>query len=93
VSAKCIALAQQINRRTVYKVVKKFDKYGVGGLNSLKRGRFFEPLNSDFYDLVVEDWKKNKCGSRKLHKVLCKKGFSVSQRKIQQVLDFEGFGV
>jgi putative transposase len=40
---------------------------------------------------VIKEWKKNKCGARKLHKVLERKGFSVSRRKIEQVLIKEGF--
>ena len=51
----------------------------------------FEPLHAKFYDLVVNDWKKNKCGARKLHAILKRKGFNVSRRKIEQVLIKEGF--
>lgn len=51
----------------------------------------FNPLNEKFYDLVVEEWKRNKCGARKLYAVLKRKGFSVSRRKIEQVLILEGF--
>ncbi len=41
--------------------------------------------------MVVEEWKKNKCGARKLYAVLSRKGFTVSRRKIEQVLVAEGF--
>jgi len=54
-------------------------------------GRLFEPLNANFYDLVVQEWKKYKCGARKLHAILKKKGFGVSLRKISRVLVEEGF--
>lgn len=40
--------------------------------------------------MVIEEWKKNKCGARKLYAVLKRKGFSVSLRKISQVLVKEG---
>jgi transposase InsO family protein len=49
------------------------------------------PLNPKFYDLVVDEWKKHKCGARKLFVILKKKGFSVSLRKISQVLIREGY--
>jgi putative transposase len=39
---------------------------------------------------VIEDWKKNKYGARKLHAFFKRKGFSVSLRKISQVLVTEG---
>jgi putative transposase len=86
-----IALAQKISRKTVWEIRKKFEKWGEQGLKTHKPGRLFEPLNSKFYDLVVEEWKKNKCGARKLHAVLKRKGFSVSRRKIEQVMIKEGF--
>lgn len=51
----------------------------------------FEPLSAKFYTLVIEEWKKYRCGARKLHAIMQKKGFSVSLRKISQVLVKEGF--
>lgn len=86
-----IALAQRVTRKTVWEIKKKFEKYGEEGLKDHKPGRLFEPLNPKFYDLVVKEWKKLKCGARKLHAIFKKKGFKVSRRKIEQVLVKEGF--
>jgi len=80
-----------VSRITVWKIKKRFEKYGEYGLKDHKPGRLFEPLNNNFYDLVVQEWKKNKCGARKLFVILKKKGFGVSLRKISQVLVREGF--
>lgn len=86
-----IAMAQGVTRKTVWELNNKYKKYGLDGLKDHKPGRLFEPLNSKFYNLVIEEWKKNKCGARKLHAILKRKGFSVSRRKIEQVLIAEGF--
>ena len=86
-----IVLSQKIHRSNVWRIKKKFEKYGDYGLKDHKPGRLFEPLSTKFYDLVVQEWKKHKCGARKLHVVLKKKGFGVSLRKISQVLVKEGF--
>jgi len=51
----------------------------------------FESLNPKFYKGVVDEWKKQRCGARKLHAILKKKGFGVSLWKISQVLKTEGF--
>jgi len=40
---------------------------------------------------VVEKWKKNRCGARKLYKIIRQDGFKVSLRKISQILVHEGF--
>ena len=88
---KNIALAQNTTRKSIWEIKKKFKKYGEDGLKDHKPGRLFEPLSSKFYDLVVEYWKKYKCGARKLHAILKNKGFKVSLRKISQVLVKEGF--
>lgn len=80
-----------MSRITVWKIKKKFEKDGEYGLKDHKPGRLFEPLNTKFYDLVVETWKKHKCGARKLYVILKKNGFGVSLRKISQVLVKEGF--
>lgn len=90
-SVGVIALSQKIHRKSVWEIRKKFENFGYDGLKDHKPGRLFEPLNFEFYNLVVEEWKKNKCGARKLHAVLKRKGFGVSRRKIEQVLVKEGF--
>lgn len=48
-------------------------------------------MNPRFHQLVVDEWKANKCGARKLHAIIKRKGFAVSRRKIEQVLIIEGF--
>ncbi|MCP4760189.1 MAG: transposase family protein, partial [archaeon] len=87
---KIIALAQSVNRKTVWEIKKKYELFGCDGLKTHKCGRLFEPLNSKFYDLIVAEWKKNKCGARKLHAIFKRKGCGVSKRKIEQVLVAEG---
>jgi len=84
-----IAQSQQVSRLAVYDVIQRYKQYGMLGLSDRKVGRPFEPLNAKCYDLIEEEWKRNKCGSVKLKHVMDRKGFGVSQRKIQQVLDFE----
>lgn len=88
---KKAALAQKVTRKTVWEIRKKFEKDGKEGLKDHLPGRLFEPLSPKFYMLVIQQWKRYKCGARKLHAVFKKKGFSVSLRKISQVLVQEGF--
>lgn len=86
-----IALPQQVSRKTVWEIKKKYNSDGNDGLKDHKPGRLFEPLSPKFYNLVIEEWKKNKCGARKLHAIMKRKGFIVSRRKIEQVLKAENF--
>ena len=90
-AVKNIALSQKVTRKTVWEIRKRFEKDGDYGLKDHMHGRLFEPLSQEFYDLVVQEWKKYKCGARKLHIILKKKGFAVSLRKISQILVREGF--
>ncbi len=85
-----VALAQKVSRKTVWEIKKKFDLYGVEGLRTHKAGRLFEPLSPKFYGSVVDAWKLNRCGARKLHAIFKRDGFGVSRRKIEQVLKSEG---
>lgn len=85
-----VALAQQVSRISVWKIKKKYESDGDYGLKDHKPGKLFEPLNARFYELVVQEHKKNRCGARKLYAILKKKGFSVSLRKISQVMVREG---
>lgn len=86
-----IAMAMKISRMALWKIEQRHKEWGNDGLKDHKPGRLFEPLSSKFYNLVVKEWKKQKCGARKLHVIFKKKGFKVSRRKIEQVLIREGF--
>src|SRR3989338_11411423 len=86
-----IALSMKISRMAVWKIEQKYKKWGKEGLKHSKPGRLFEPLSNKFYELVISEWRKYKCGARKLHAIFKKKGFNVSRRKIEQVLVKEGF--
>ncbi len=85
-----VALAQKVSRMAVWKIWQKYKTYGEIGLKDHKPGRLFEPLSPKFYERVLQEWKKQRCGARKLHAILKKQGFGVSLRKISQVLKTEG---
>lgn len=85
-----VALAQNVSRMTVWKIFRTYKKWGLDGLKDHKPGRLFLPLNAKFYQKVIDEWKKQKCGARKLHAILNKQGFGVSLRKISQVMKIEG---
>lgn len=86
-----IAMAMNISRMAVWKIEQGYKEWGEECLKDHKPGRLFEPLNPKFYDLIIKEWKKQKCGARKLHVIFKKKGFKTSRRKIEQVLIQEGF--
>jgi len=88
---KKIAMAMNVSRMAIWKIEQKYNKWGKDSLKTHKPGRVFEPLNPKFYNLVIEEWKKNKCGARKLYAIMKRKGFNVSRRKIEQVLIARGF--
>lgn len=85
-----IAQAQKVSRKTIWEIKKKFKAKGILALENNKGGRPFEPLAPKFYQLVIDEWQENRCGARKLHAIMMRKGFTVSRRKIEQVLKAEG---
>lgn len=87
---KKIARSMKISRMALWKIEQRYKEDGEYGLKDHKPGRLFEPLNPKFYNLVVKEWKKQKCGARKLYVIFKKRGFKVSRRKIEQVLVKEG---
>ncbi len=86
-----IALELKITRMELWKIEQRFKKWGEEGLRDHSPGRLFEPLSPKFYDLVVNEWKRYKCGARKLHALFGRQGYGVSRRKIEQVLIEKGF--
>ena len=74
----------------VYKLVARHKKEGDSAFITKKAGRPKQQINSDFAEKVAVVRKKTDYGSKKLHFVLKKEGFSVSQRQIQRILDEKG---
>ena len=72
----------------VYKLVDGHNKEGADFLLDKKIGRPCLPIRGAFAEKVEKIRKETDYGSEKIHFVLNKGGFSVSQRQIQKILDF-----
>ena len=86
-SATSIARIQKISRRYVYKLVQKHKAKGVQAYEAKKAGRHKLPLNPKFINKVVKIRQEDDYGSEKIHFVLKRQGFGVSQHLIQRILD------
>jgi len=71
----------------VYKLVAKYKKEGKSAYKAKKAGRPRYPLNKNFVRKIVELRKTTDYGSEKLHFVLNRAGFKVSQHIVQRILD------
>ena len=86
-SAMLIARIQKISRQMVYKLVAKYKHDGAVAYGAKKAGRPPRNMNPAFQERVKMLRDKTGYGSQKIHFVLGKEGFSVSQRQIQRILD------
>jgi putative transposase len=86
-SATQIARIQKISRQFVYKLAKKFKTEGSSAYITRPSGRPSRSINPTFAEKVIFLRKRDDYGSEKLHFVLKREGFSVSQRQIQKILD------
>lgn len=86
-----IAAWRRVPKRTIYYLRERYRKGGYNALEPHPRGRKKEPLNSNFITLVIDEWRRYKCGSHKMWLRLKSKGFNVSQRKIQEIFNENGF--
>ncbi len=81
-----IALSQNINRRTVYKIINKQKQDGWDGLKDHKKGRSETILNQTVVIIVLDLRKRFGYGACHIEQILKKKGFQVSHRQIEKVL-------
>jgi putative transposase len=86
-----IAKNRRVPRRTIYYLLEKFRSGSFEALEPRPKGRKKENLNPQFINLVIEEWKSHKIGSHKMWRRLKSKGFEVSQRKIQEIYNEQGF--
>lgn len=80
-----IARNRQVPRRTIYKFLEKYKKFGIKGLEPLKRGRKKDKINAHFEKMILAQWHTRSCGVHKMWLKLKKKGFGVSERQIQKI--------
>lgn len=81
-----IALAQRIDRRTVYKLIDKYNNFGWDGLRDYKTGRPETVLNSNVADEIIALRKQFCYGACHIEQILQKRGFSISHRQIEKLL-------
>ncbi|MBU1849915.1 MAG: hypothetical protein KKH40_04265 [Nanoarchaeota archaeon] len=86
-SATSIARIQKVSRQQVYRLANRFKKEGTTAYKVKKPGRHPEQISPNFAKKVVYLRNTTDYGSVKLHVVLKRAGFGVSQRQIQKVLD------
>jgi len=89
-SATSIAEIQKISRRYVYKLVAKYKEKGISAYDGKKSGRPKIDINPSFIEKVVKIRRDDDYGSEKIHFVMKKEGFGVSQHIIQRILDEQG---
>jgi len=89
-SATSIARIQKISRRYVYKLTTKFKEEGIIAYEGKKSGRPKINIHPSFVNKVIEIRQRDDYGSEKIHFVMKKEGFGVSQHIIQRILDEQG---
>ncbi len=89
-SATSIARIQKISRRYVYKLATKYKKEGIKAYDGKKSGRPKININPDFIEKIREIRERDDYGSEKIHFVIKKSGFGVSQHIIQRILNEQG---
>lgn len=89
-SPTSIARIQGISRQFVYKLSAKYKKDGEEAYKIKKAGRPKYELNQKFVSKVVDVRKSEDYGSQKIHFILKREGFKVSQYIIQRILDEQG---
>lgn len=82
---------RRVPRRTLYRWIERYNKYGKSGLENKRPGRKPDTVNPRFREFVSKLWHKTKYGSGKLWKILKGQGFGVSQRQIQNIYRQEEF--
>ena len=86
-SATQIAKIQKICRQMVYKLSAKYKKEKAEAYKAKKPGKPRLSINPIFVKRVIDIRKRDDYGSEKIHFVLNKQGFGVSQYMIQRILD------
>jgi putative transposase len=87
VSVEKIALAQGVHRRCVYQILDKFKEFGWDGLRDHKTGRFETVLNRSAEIIILDLRRRFGYGACRIEQLLKQRGFGISHRQIEKVLN------
>lgn len=82
-----IALAQNISDRTVRNIIRVYEEYGWEGLKDHKTGRSENVLNQTVVIIILDIRKRFGYGACHIEQILKRKGFKISHRQIEKVLN------
>ena len=86
-----MSIIRRVPRRTIYKWLSNYKKYGVVGLENKKPGMKKDLINPKFKEEVIISWIKRPRGAHKMWLYFKNKRFNVSQRKIQEIFREKNF--
>lgn len=85
-----IARNRGVPRSSVYELIRRFERYGLEGVEPRRRGRKKEMVHPNFEMHVLREFAEFPRGCPKMCLDLKHQGFGVSQRKIQQIYNRYG---
>jgi putative transposase len=87
VSPSRLALAQKVHRSAVYQIISKYKEDGWDSLKDHKTGRPEEELNRVVEIVILDLRRRFGYGAVRIEQLLKNKGFGVSHRQIEKVLN------
>ena len=81
-----IAMAQKITKPAVFKIIKRYKKYGWDGLKDHKTGRPETSLNKNAEIIILDLRKRYGYGACHIEQILKNRGFGISHRQIEKLL-------
>ncbi|MFP4111448.1 MAG: DDE-type integrase/transposase/recombinase [Candidatus Woesearchaeota archaeon] len=84
------AMSQNISRMTISNLVKTYNEQVWDSLKDHKTGRPETSLNTNSEVIIIDLRRRYKCGVCRIENILRNKGFSISHRQIEKVLNKYG---
>lgn len=82
-----VAQAQKVSRISVFKITETYKEYGWDGLKDHKPGRSPNVLNQTAIIIILDLRKRFGYGACHIEQILKQKGFKISHRQIEKVLN------
>ena len=81
-----VALAQEISKPAVFKIMRQYNAYSWDGLKDHKTGRPETRLSKNAEIIILDLRKIYKYGACHIEQLLKRKGFGISHRQIEKLL-------
>jgi len=86
-----IAKKKKIPKQTLSRWIRRYEKFGIDGLENQKKGKKETPINPEVERIIIQLWQEEKRSSYRMRIDLIKRGFNLPRSQVRKIYKKNNF--